>query len=352
MAKNIIELNGKRYDALSGKIVADTALKPKPVSITAPRQGTNLDGFASPKRHATKALKQPSAVVHNKTQASNTLMRKSVRKPQPIIKAPTHHHAAVAHHAVPAQASIAADHLTSAERWARAKKMHQSKLISRFNGDAPRTVGQASMQSVPVANVPGEAMLGKVAAHSVAPFQKALDQATSHQQPRLKKARLHHRAAKKLHVSPRILSVSSAALALLLIGGFIAYQNVPNMAMRVASTRAGVHASLPSYKPAGFGFSGPIQYKPGQITVNFKNNSDQERNFSITQSASQWNSQTLLQNYVMTNSKAYQTFEEKGKTIYIYNGSNATWVDGGIWYNVQGNSSLNSDQLLRIANSI
>jgi len=122
--------------------------------------------------------------------------------------------------------------------------------------------------------------------------------------------------------------------------------------MHVASARAGVHASLPSYQPAGFSFTGPIKYKPGQITISFKSNSDNQRNFSITQSASSWDSQTLLENYVTPTGQPYQTDEVSGKTIYIYGTSNATWVDGGIWYNVQGNSSLNSAQLLRLADSI
>jgi hypothetical protein len=120
--------------------------------------------------------------------------------------------------------------------------------------------------------------------------------------------------------------------------------------MRVASARSGVHGSLPGYQPAGFGLNGAISYKPGQITVSYKSTSD-NRSFQITQSVSSWNSDTLRDSYVATNHPSYQMVNPKGKTVYLYD-SNATWVDGGIWYRVEGDSQLNSDQLQNIANSL
>ncbi len=145
--------------------------------------------------------------------------------------------------------------------------------------------------------------------------------------------------------------MTTTVLAALLIAGFIAYQNMPNLAMRVAAARAGFPATMPSYQPAGFALDGAIQYYPGQITVNFKSDSD-NRIFSVTQKPSKWTSETLLDRVVAIDSRPYQTFQDKGKIIYIYDGSNATWVSGGIWYEIAGNSSLTSDQLLRIASSL
>ena len=60
----------------------------------------------------------------------------------------------------------------------------------------------------------------------------------------------------------------------------------------------------------------------------------------------------LLDNYVSVSNRDYQTKEEKGRTVYIYDDSNATWVDGGIWYQIEGDSSLSSDQLLNIVASM
>ena len=121
--------------------------------------------------------------------------------------------------------------------------------------------------------------------------------------------------------------------------------------MRVASTRAGLDANLPAYQPAGFKISGPIKYQPGAVTVTYKSNTD-ERNFNVTQKNSSWNSETLLGSFVSPTKEPYQTFQAKGRTIYMYSGDKATWVDGGIWYTVDGKANLNSDQLLKIAESL
>lgn len=121
--------------------------------------------------------------------------------------------------------------------------------------------------------------------------------------------------------------------------------------MRLAASRAGVPGTLPNYQPSGFGMSGPIQYKAGQITIHYKSRSD-SRAFHINQRSSEWDSATLLDQFVATNRRSYQTYQDNGKTIYIYDNDNATWVDGGIWYQIEGNSSLNSDQLLRLAASM
>jgi hypothetical protein len=97
--------------------------------------------------------------------------------------------------------------------------------------------------------------------------------------------------------------------------------------------------------------AGPIQYQPGEVTLNYRSTSDQ-RGFNVVQKNSSWNSETLLENFVTAANKPYQTFQANGRTIYIYDGNKATWVDGGIWYNIDGQSNLNSDQLLRIAGSL
>lgn len=137
-----------------------------------------------------------------------------------------------------------------------------------------------------------------------------------------------------------------------LVVGFFAYQNAPNLSMRLASARAGLEGSLPSYSPAGFGLQGGVSYKPGQIELSYSSHSD-DRSYKIIQSTSSWNSETLVQNYEpLTQNSNYQTIPNKGKTVYVYNGSNATWVDAGVWYRIEGDSKLSSDQLLNVADSL
>jgi hypothetical protein len=150
---------------------------------------------------------------------------------------------------------------------------------------------------------------------------------------------------------PKAVTVFAAAAAFLLIAGYVTYLNIPNLAMRVAASRAGFDASLPAFTPSGFKFAGPVAYSEGLITVQFNSNTD-ARSFKITERKSGWDSQSLLANFVERQSPRYLTFQERGLTIYVFNGSNASWVDGGVWYTIEGDSLLSSEQLLKIAASM
>lgn len=174
----------------------------------------------------------------------------------------------------------------------------------------------------------------------------ALASANSHE------GRRGGRSVKNMSRRSAWLTVGAICSIVVLLGAFFAYQNVPNVAMRLAARQAGVAASVPTYKPAGFSFDGPISYANGLVTLHYVANGDSDRSFVITQRKSSWDSQSLLSNYVLAENKQYQTYQDQGKTIYIYDDSNATWVDGGVWYNVAGKANLNSDQLLHIASSM
>jgi hypothetical protein len=203
-----------------------------------------------------------------------------------------------------------------------------------------------SLQSVQL----GQAALGDTVTTGSQAFQKALQTAQSHTKKAASKPKLRHKAAKKLGVSNHALNIASAVLVVVLLTGFVAYQNVPNLSMRLASSRAGFHAALPGYTPSGFGMAGPIKTNPGVVIVSFRSNSD-NRSFNVSQKESNWTSDSLLNNFVASN-KTYQVLQDKGKTIYVYNGSNATWVNGGIWYQVAGDANLSNSQLLHIADSL
>lgn len=364
-SQHIIELNGQQYDALTGKIVVASPTKTSPPKSAKALKNApkHVDGFvrrpgnigADP-RHAAPATK----AVHQQPAKSQTLMRTAVKKP---VNKKIHAKATPA--TTPKQSSPDApnSYVSSIKpgRAIRAVHIGQSSLISKFGKSAPSIKNEV----VPVK--PAPAHIAKPAASkpkptthetqpakpkkSSDPFHKAIENAVSHDQPKAKKPRVHHKIARTLHVSPRLVSFVGVSVLALGISGFLAYQNLPELAMRVASTRAGLNASLPSYQPAGFSMAGPIKYEPGTVTVNYKSNSD-DRTFNVTQKNSSWNSETLLENYVSPTKEPYQTFQANGRTIYIYEGNKATWVDGGVWYNVDGETNLNSDQLLRIAESL
>jgi hypothetical protein len=356
---HVIELNGNKYDALTGKIITGSVPSSRPDSTAS----TNKT-IAKQSAHTSKAASTNHvSKVHRTTTRSSTLMRSAVKKPtvNPV-------HNVTAYRARPKQVQVSKSQkvVTSPAmgsidplRVARANHVPKNGLVSKFGHGSSQTV---TLADVPVQSAPKQqAQASRRAANHAKsaashrtenPFESALHAATSHEQPRLRKLRLHDRIARKLHIAPRTLLMSTGLLSVLAIGGFLAYTRVPSVAMKVAATKAGIHATLPTYQPAGFSLKGPIASAPGEISVNYKSNSD-DRDFKLVQKTSSWNSETLLDNFVETSKQAsYQTFQTRGRTIYIYDGGNATWVDGGIWYKIEGNTSLNSDQLLRIANSL
>lgn len=345
MGSNIVVINGKQYDAKTGRL-----LETKKTAAATPHKqnGPSLDGFS---RRPSGASQVTAHAVHKKTEKSRTLMRGAVKKPA-STKLHAASHTAPSHHK-PAQTGKQA--VLNHERTARAHRFHKSSLISKFGSSLSP---QPSKTKHEVAHLPVKHAPEITTHHSAPvstnisnPFARAVENANSHNQEAPKKTTRRHKLARALRITPRTLSAGSFVLAGLLLGGFFVYQNIPNMAMRVAATRAGVNARMPSYKPAGFELNGPIKYSTGKISISYRSTTD-DRNFQVTQTNSEWNSETLLDNFVAVERRPYQTYQDKGKTIYIYNDTNATWVDNGVWYQVEGTSALNSDQLLRIANSL
>jgi hypothetical protein len=330
---NTVELSGKIYDITSGKALGPSLVPKKANSA-----------------HAAPYAK----AVHRKTQHATTLMRSSVKIPK-----------AAAHKPLPTKATvqimdaILPTHLAQ-ERFDRSKAIAKSRLISRFNDIADQSklvkkiavlavrvepIAEITHHHVPVMNQP------PILSKPIDIFATAMNDATSHTQKHKQSSKHLNKAARKLGVSSKVLAVSSSVLLVSLLVGFYAYQNAPNAAFRVAAAQAGIRASLPGYKPSGFAMKGPVQTAPGEISVRYQSNAD-DRSYTLSQKTSSWDSAALLENYVATSRRDYQIMHEAGRTVYIYNHSSATWVDGGIWYQIEGDSSLSSDQLLHIASSM
>lgn len=354
--KNFIEINGKKYDAITGKMLDSSInITKTPVVKITPNSGV-VDGFVRrPTNKTTNHVATNPAV--KQTQKSQTLMRKGVAKPTKVI------------HQVKAEKPIIhKSHLgSSVTRTQTALQTPKSQHVSKYGTPEHRTsVAKTSNPDMAVRHeTPQHQHSTNDKQHSTHQVNKtthtaaqkminsALANANSHNEP----APTHHikkrqsKLLKKLGISKKALSMSTFALAFVLLAGFYAVQSVPNLSMRVAATRAGFDASMPSYQPSGFSFKGPINYRPGQVTISFKSNTD-NRSYDVKQQASNWNSDALLSNFVVAEGKQYQTYLDRGRTLYIYNGSNATWVDDGIWYQIEGESDMTTDQLIRIASSI
>ena len=412
--KNIIELNGKKYDALTGAFLGESRVKATKASrASLQRHGRVVDGFvrakpaagstaaptvikpqplqkASQPKHITQPAKKtavrnidvhrvsPKAAIQpHQPERPKTLMRHVVKKPDVSMK-PSMKTAVPAEImaapkstiAKPLEKKLSASNINPF-RLARSRHVAKSHHIHRFERPRPQQAQHTAVQAqrpaqyavapvranlhaagrtpqVIVSN--GQAVQKPgVSASAAAPrehidvFEAALAHATSHEQQA--PAHIRRRNTQKR----RLVNAMAGVGAFLLLAGFVGYMNMTNIELRVASMRAGFHAQMPQYKPSGYALEGGIQSIDGKVAMNFRSGNS---TYTITQEASDWNSVTLLDQTAAERGEPSQTIQSKGRTIYIYDDSNATWVNGGVRYQVNGNAPLNADELVSLATSM
>lgn len=352
-----MEINGKRYDAISGSLIT-----PSGAGV---RTGQSIDGFRRVSQPAQAAATKPAAVREAHTPArhvtahrpepARTLMRSAVRKPD--IKSPqqiksqmrTDILARVPKTVVAPKAS----HLSvDPRRLKKANRMVKSSVVSHYGPQKPGEV-PATMPPVSARPVYAQPLAARsVPAIPVSPVREQVGQPTIFEQAIANadsRTDSFEAAKPRRKKGGRIAGVATAVMSLLFVAGLFAYFNAPALSLQLASRRAGFEAKLPGYSPAGYSF-GDLSYGPGNVTISYQ--ADGPQKYAITQQVSGWDSQALLTNFVSSANKAYQTYERAGRTVYFFGNNTATWVDNGVWYTVNGNNSLSKNQLLDLAGSI
>lgn len=163
----------------------------------------------------------------------------------------------------------------------------------------------------------------------------------------------HKQAPLRQRMQPkqRVGAVLSGVFALVLLGGYLTYLNMPSLSVRIAAAQAGINAGYPEYRPNGYSLAGPVTYSDGRVSMNFKSNASAQK-FVISQSKSNWNNEAVLDNYVTPRAgSSYIPYTEHGLTIYTYD-DDAAWVNGGILYTIEGDAPLSSEQIRHIATSL
>lgn len=316
MSERTVMINGTMYDARTGM----------PVKEHSPLQ----EAKPTPKSEV-----RHSHSIHNVTQKSQTLNRRIVKKTTgPAIKS----------HAKPhlrpdIQKSTAvskfAPHPAGAKR---------TKAVSDI-GPVAHPLAVKAAQQMQARTEHKNAVAAPKPSHIIKQeaVAQALDNAPSHS------AATEQTKRKKRY--PRILSVTSASLALLLLGGYFTYLNMPSLSVRVAAAQAGINASYPSYHPDGYSIRGTVAYDKGEVHMKFASNSGPQ-SFTVDQTKSSWDSSAVLENYVSKKvGDNYITYNEHGLTIYTF-GGNAAWVNDGILYTITGDAPLSGDQIRHIATSM
>lgn len=362
--RTTIEINGKRYDAATGKPVgvSGVAAKSTQKNSISPSKRRFIDGIHGPiDKSKTKPVAAAKAVIPKDSQKTTTKTKPSVaaekktRSAAPAVKRQPKRSQTLNRRGVnrPTKTKASAPATVSkpiqrsnsktssikrkidVSRLDKAKAVQRSSTISRFAAEKKLQETKKEPTMRPQKLHEHVAAAREVHKQQQATVRKSTSRA-SHKPARTKK---------------RFAGAGMTALAIIILTGYVAYLNFPGISMKVASHRAGFAASLPR-APAGYSLGGPIASSSGLVTVDFKSNTDQ-RHFTLKQQPSSWDSQALLENEITKNHSNYVTYQDRGLTIYVYDGSNAAWVNGGKLFTINSeNSQLTADQILSVAASM
>lgn len=405
--KKTIEVNGKSYDAVTGVLIKQAESAPSrrgqnidgffrsrttvtPTAKTPPTSDT-ISVLAAPapapkphkqpgrgvnhaKRHAPQASKtvairvrsdvqhsqklvvRRSPVVPNHTrsvrpQSSQTLMRAAVKRPDPSFHKQAQTQATLQHAVpsliVPKKSVVSVDE----SRLARAQQTTRSPLVAHHTPVQTAKVlpqfgplAVTPLPSNPAAPVPGMAPAPQPNNKPDEPpkptdiFEHALANANHFVDLQAHKARYNRKA--RQHVA----SMAAGTLALLVIAGFAFYQNSAGLQFKVASFHAGVATHMPNLKAAGFAYTG-VKAEDDTLVVGF---SGSNGSYRLSQQATNLSGQDVVNGLSATDASGnpdYTTIQAGGTTVYRFGADNATWVQDGTLYTVNGTGSLTDQQV-------
>ncbi len=315
-ATSIVEINGNRYDAVSGRLIG--AAKKVAYRAIKPTQGLSIDGFT---RRATKVGAHAKRAVHElkrRPQHSKTLMRTTVKKParaksEDKIKF----------------RGLSADHA----RADRARRVPQSSKVQRFGLLSFSRSQEAKTGEVikPSASPP---IRSSMAASGTVPsvmtsashykLERLLDYALAHADAHKKSLDQTKRSKRKLFGRvPRWLGISLAVLVLLAVAGFVVWRQVPAASFKLATIKAGINASMPT--PISGYKIGPITSSEKTITTTILSTSDSSKKYTVTEQAGGQPTASLAASTTTGtsgHSSQVQTVQEQGNTYVFYQDGN------------------------------
>lgn len=354
---SIIEFNGKKYDSLTGKVLSSAIEKQsfgqndvkkvfKPVSKNVDRAANNKtkieiknDFKSEGSVDKPKRTNREPIVRKRRAERPKTLMRSSVKKPK--------HKPAPEHKPSP---RVGLYKELTRERARRARHISKSASVTKFSKSHAQRKSDITFSSkpLPVATQPQrEAAPNSIVTQTeqlVDKLENAVQSAESHLEV-FTEDKLKSKKSRKL-------AYALASFTSVLLIGFAVYQAIPFVRVKLASNTAGFSASLPGYAPSGYGLGSNLKADSGVVTMTYSSESD-NKDYKIIQTPSRWNSDSLLNNYVLPASSQYERIDENGQIIYLYDQEkSATWLDNGIWYRLDGANNFSNDQLIRIVKGL
>lgn len=174
--------------------------------------------------------------------------------------------------------------------------------------------------------------------------------AAAHHEPAPNPHSTASKPKRRLAITPAHGRVLATVTAVAIMAGYVWLHNYPKLALQAANGRAGLSASLPAYMPSSYNLA-HTDTGPGLVSLTFESPATIDK-LKIDQTRTDWDSSSLLENYVVKNSDDYTTVQGQGLTIFVFGQNQATWVNRGIWYSIQGATKLSREQVLKIAYSL
>ena len=347
MKSTTVSVNGTVYDSSTGKPLRRE--RQAHAATTRPAQSVHAQQQRS-KTLARRYVKRDSTVT------STTRVLTSATAPARQVNAASKIHAThtISRHRAPATPRVAHTPNPAVAKFAKpvapaAAAHHKQPQAAADLKPTPHALELAAAKKVQAVSAARQGGAERAVRPSQVIKNESIAHAIAGSTPKHHKKEV--RSKKQRSKAGRLASVASASLAIVLLGGYLTYLNMPALSTRVAAAQAGIDASYPSYSPSGYSLSGPVAYSQGSVSMKFAANAG-PRSYTLTQKDSTWDSTAVLENAVEPEAKSdYTTTTASGLTIYTYKGK-SVWVNNGILYTITGDASLSGEQVRNIATSL
>ncbi len=147
----------------------------------------------------------------------------------------------------------------------------------------------------------------------------------------------------------RPTAVVMTVIGLALLGAFLWQVNATDIQVKLASLRAGLTASVPGFVPGGWSKAQSLKASEGGVSYELVKDG---KALKVEQQKSDWDSQAVLEQYVLRRSTDYLALQSQGLTIYMYGNNQAAWVNQGTFYTLSGDHGIEQDDVIRMATSL
>ncbi|MDB5178737.1 MAG: hypothetical protein JWN01_680 [Patescibacteria group bacterium] len=316
-----------------------------------PRRAAPVKSTTRPAATSARTTSQPATALHSRVRTAKgenllDLRAANAPKPAPAVQRAANHIPAAAPKTTVHERHTA--HVT--DRLEHAKRVDRSPHINKFaNGLASGTPQRSAPVQPAPAPTPAALELPQITATQHEAMTR-LAQPAPAPTPAPGNPVAKPRRRLNMSLTPHSSRALATTAAVAIMAGYVWMQNYPKLALQNASNQAGLTASLPSYMPSSYTLA-HTDTKPGLVTLNFASPSASSA-LKIAQTRTSWDSSSLLDNYVIKNTDDYATVQGQGLTIYLFGQNQATWVNHGIRYSIEGATRLSREQILKIAYSL